>query len=242
MNWLNSPWVVGIGGGILSGLVVAWISRMLLSKREDRERQQKVQAANRELIFAIRPGISEGVLPSPGIVDALIESTGRRYGVNSWELYGPAEIAEELTKDVMDSSFLSAKAKFDYCERLIALRDKALEEEREMRREQEEAEKVVASSDRTAEVMSGALGLITLMMTLLGVLSAKDDIVTSLWNEKTRVLLPGLLSVLAVVLAMAVSFFKRRFSVRVEREKPAAESGEEREAKAKAADKSEGGA
>lgn len=238
MNWLNNPWVVGIGGGILSGLVVAWVSRMLLSKREDRERLQKVQAANRELIFAIRPGISEGVLPSPAIVDALIESTSRRYGVNSWELHGSVQLAEELTKDVMDSSFLSAKAKLDYCERLSALRDQALEKARELRKQEEEAVKVTSPSDRTAEVMSAALGFITLMMTMLAVLSAKEDIIIPPFNEKTRVLLPGLLSVFAVILAMMVSVFKRRFVDRVEKGKSIPEEGKEREAKA--VDKPEG--
>lgn len=121
MGWLSDPWVVGIGGGVLSGLVVALISRYLLGKRENREYVQKVIAANLELVYAIRSGIPEGTIPAREVVDALTNATARKYGVSATDLYGPAEIAEELTKEIMDSSFISSGKKAEYCTQLAAL-------------------------------------------------------------------------------------------------------------------------
>ncbi len=53
-------WAIGIGGGILSGLIVAYISRLIFSKRDNREYAQKILQANNEVLYAVRPGISEG--------------------------------------------------------------------------------------------------------------------------------------------------------------------------------------
>jgi hypothetical protein len=64
ISWLNNTWVVGIGGGILSGLFVTYISRFWLSKRDNKEYRQKITTANQEILYAVRPCISEDVLPT----------------------------------------------------------------------------------------------------------------------------------------------------------------------------------
>ncbi len=56
---INNPWTVAIGGGILSGLGVTIITRLFLEKKDDREILERVNAANKELIYAIRPCIAE---------------------------------------------------------------------------------------------------------------------------------------------------------------------------------------
>jgi hypothetical protein len=121
MSWYSNPWVVGVISGIPSGLLVNWVSRKLLGKREDREYLQKTLIANREVIYAIRPGISEGHIPTYEVLTALINATARRYGVEPEDLYTPKTISEELVKEVMDSSFLSSSQKTEYCNRLADL-------------------------------------------------------------------------------------------------------------------------
>jgi hypothetical protein len=121
VDWLNNAWVVGILSGIPSGLLVTLISRYLLGKREDREYLQKVLSANREVIYALRPHVSEGLVPASEVVDALIASTARRFGVTAGDLYSRREIAEDLIKEVMDSSFISASKKEEYCKLLTGL-------------------------------------------------------------------------------------------------------------------------
>jgi hypothetical protein len=122
LNWLNNAWVIGIGTSILSGLFVTWVARLFLSKKEDREYRQRIASANRDVIYAVRPGISEGTVPEVEILFALIEATARRHGVFSSDLYTPAQISEELIKEIMDTSFLSSSKKAEYCSQLRPLR------------------------------------------------------------------------------------------------------------------------
>jgi len=121
IDWFNNAWVVGILAGILSGLIVNYMSRLFLSKKESREYLQKVFSVNREVVYSIRPGISEGIIPKPETVEALIIATARKYLVNREDVYGPSEITQELTKEVMDSSFISSQLKQEYCDRLLSI-------------------------------------------------------------------------------------------------------------------------
>jgi hypothetical protein len=121
MNWLNNAWVVGIGTGVLSGLLVTWLLNLFISKKKDREYLQKISSANREITNSIRTGIPENNLPTREIVEALINSTARRYEVQPSELYQVKELSEELVKEVMDSSFLSPAKKIEYCAALLPL-------------------------------------------------------------------------------------------------------------------------
>lgn len=121
MEWLNGPWVVGIGGGVLSGILVSAIFRLFFSGKDSREYVQKLQSANREIIYALRPGIAEGHVPDWQAVQSLINATARKYAVDQSDLYDPTQIGEELTKEIMDSSFISANTKQEYCNQLDSL-------------------------------------------------------------------------------------------------------------------------
>lgn len=118
---MNNGWVIGTATGILSGLLVWWVTYQFLTKKEDREYRQKVIGANRDVIYAIRPGISEGQIPDREIVIALTNATARRYALPPSALYRPFEIVEELIKEIMDSSFISSSQKAQYCAQLAPL-------------------------------------------------------------------------------------------------------------------------
>jgi hypothetical protein len=122
VDLLNNAWFVGIAGGILSGLVVTIISRYFFSKRDSREYAQKIAAVNREIIYSIRSGISEGNIPSVDILESLITATCRKYGVNKEDVLHSEGIADELIKEVMDSSFITSSSKMEYCKNLLLLK------------------------------------------------------------------------------------------------------------------------
>src|SRR5579862_6751073 len=84
---LQNPWVVGIGGGIVSGALVAWLTHLVLAKGENKEYRGKVNNANREVIYAIRPGISEGNIPTVEVINSLVMATARRNSVSSDDMY-----------------------------------------------------------------------------------------------------------------------------------------------------------
>ena len=211
VDWFNNTWVVGILGGILSGLIVNYVSRLFLSKKENREYLQKIFSANREVIYSIRPGISEGVIPKPETVEALIIATARKYSVNREDVYGQAEITQELTKEVMDSSFISSQLKQEYCDRLLSIiPTKVLAEEAEKESTPIEVRIVSQQSrERTIDRMSMVLGVFTGLMSLVfamftitkdtGVLSKLSDSF-----EKTGVFLPLLVAMVALIMSVAV--------------------------------------
>jgi len=206
MNWLNNSWVVGIGGGILSGLVVTWISRYLLGKRENREYLQKVLGANRELIYTIRPGISEGVIPSQEVVVALINSTARKYSVSPGDLYGPPEIAEELTKEVMDSSFISSAKKAEHCSQLASLVQKVPSLIHEEPEPAKAAEKEQAASQTLSEYRRRTTTMISMMA---GILAATMTFMVSFMGISKNVIrgpfeivFPTVATLLTIVVTM----------------------------------------
>jgi hypothetical protein len=118
MSILSNPWFIGIGGGIVSGLLTALISRWIFSRRDNREYLQKTKLAHREILYAIRPGISEGDIPARETIEALVSATARKYAIDVKDLPGPHDLGQDLLKEVMDSSFISSKAKAEYCRHL----------------------------------------------------------------------------------------------------------------------------
>ena len=161
MEFFSNPWVVGIGGGLLSGLLVTLITRYLFSKRERREYLQKIATANNEIVYAIRPAIAEKVMPSTAMLDALFSATARKYSVDESDLYSKSSLANELIKEVMDNTFLSSQQKVEFCDLLSSLKA--------VKKEDKNIERVVeyitvnrgSSSDTSA-----MLGIVTATMAL----------------------------------------------------------------------------
>jgi len=118
----TNPWVVGIGGGTLSGLLVAWISRKLFSQKENKEYNQKVLSANQEVLYSLRPLISESVFPSVAVLNSLVSATSRKYKVDQNSMCTPSQFFDELIKEVMDSNFIPHEKKSEYSSHLINLK------------------------------------------------------------------------------------------------------------------------
>jgi hypothetical protein len=165
MEWFTNPWVIGIIGSIPGGLLVNSVTGRILGRRENREYLQKVIGANRDVVYAIRPGISEGQIPSAAVLTSLVNATARRYNVEASDLYTPAQIAEELVKEVMDSSFISSVQKSEYCARLAELGGSTRKEAAETATEQPKA--IVEYRQRLVSSVSMLLGLLTVTMTVM---------------------------------------------------------------------------
>ena len=226
MEIFNNPWTIGIGGGVLSGLIVTFISRFLLSRRDQREYIQKVLGANREVVYAVRPGISEGLVPTAEVLDGISEATARKFGVDRKDLHRPYEIAQELMKEVMDSSFISAKTKEEYCSRLVVLTIQTTTTP------PTEASSAAREGDirRSVGFQEYRSRMVAMMSMMMGVLAAIMTVVLALWEEGpllklainledtyTAILLPGLATVFAAALALYAMLFVRGLRDRLER-------------------------
>ncbi|MEQ8380515.1 hypothetical protein [Parvibaculum sp.] len=215
---LNNPWFIGIAGGILSGLIVTLVSRAIFSSRDNREHVQKIAAANKALIYTIRPGIAEGIIPSKDVIEALIASTARNSGLNTDDLLGAEEVAQELIKEVMDSSFINADMKQKYCQGLTAAYTQS-EPTSELSREIKLREARYRS--RTIQAVSGALGVMTATMSFFlafytsGGSAFEVGIVD--WRTASVIFLPVLSAVAATLAYFIVLRARRIVDARSER-------------------------
>lgn len=119
--WLN-PWLLTIASSIVSGLLVNYISRLIWSRRDNKELRQKIDVANSEIIYALRPSVAEGAMPSKAILEALINGTARKHSLKPENLMTINEFADSLVKEVMDSTFISHEQKIKFSNEVIKLK------------------------------------------------------------------------------------------------------------------------
>ena len=216
MEWINNPWIVGIGGGVLSGILVTVVSRVLLSRRDRREYIQKLLSANREVIYAIRPGISEGHVPDRRVVESLINATARKYIVDKTDLYNPTQVGEELTKEIMDSSFISANTKQQYCDQLGSLSLAPLQQRKEgvgVGEIQPTLKSDLAEyRSRMVTKMSMMLGIMSTLMTAVIVFSDGFGFgLADLKPESLKFLIPTVVALSTVIIAAILTILRREF-------------------------------
>ena len=206
MEILNNAWVVGIGGGILSGLIVTWISRIMFSKKENSIYVQNLQSANNEVIYALRPAISENKFPSVEIISALIEANSRKFKVKRQDMYNIKQLAEELTKEIMDTSFISYDKKDALFQHLVDLYNE--EEVIEIK------ENVIVRSDlEVQEYKKRLLNRVTIMLgfmtTIVFFMSTMFSYYNSIFNSiraQSFIVLPIYLFILMLVVLAIVLF------------------------------------
>lgn len=117
MNWMyifSNEWFVGIVCGIVSGIVVYWITSRIYSKKQNKEYQQRVKAANNEILYAIRPLVVDQTLPTVNVWNALINSTSKKYQVRTEDLYSVNTIKNDIITEVLENPFLSTEKKKEY--------------------------------------------------------------------------------------------------------------------------------
>lgn len=121
---LNNPWITGIGGGIVSSLIVFFVTKYLFSKKENREYVQKIRTANNEILYSIRPLIIEKKLPSVEILSAIRISIAKKYGIKQEDLYNDFSLSNDLITEIMGNSFLSSEQKLEFCDLLNQMKSK----------------------------------------------------------------------------------------------------------------------
>jgi hypothetical protein len=226
---LTNSWVVGIVGGVLSGLFVTWISRIIFSKKDNREYFQKILQANKEVIYAIRPTISEGEIPSQAIIESLISSNSIKYGIETQDMFSIEQICDRLIKEVMDSSFISSKVKTEYCQQLLQIKEEIIREK--VRREktvgnkngvQREITSLSAYQYRQRLVtnMTTLLGIMATLMTFLLTVFSKDDIFSSsiLFNKEYFILLPTIFVSFLILLMFSMLIVLTKFKKKLDKD------------------------
>lgn len=108
----------GIGGGIISGIIVFYITKWLMGKKDNSLYLRQIQSANLEVISILKPYIADNGLPNEKIMSAIIASTARKYNVEINELYQIQVFCEELIKEIVENVYVSSEKKKEYTDQL----------------------------------------------------------------------------------------------------------------------------
>ena len=177
IEFLNNPWTIGIGGGLISGIVVFLITSKIFSRKENKEYVQKIKMANKELLYSIRPLIVQEQLPTVEMMDSLLLATAKKYGLQLNDMYDEEDIADDLIKETLENPFINSQSKQKYCElanklKILGIED--IEEEEEARKEI-----IYINKEKTIskEFFSLTLAMVSMMAVLVSVFAAyrKDD-------------------------------------------------------------------
>lgn len=118
LAFLQNSWVVGIGGGIVSGIIVYFITNWLYKRKDNSKYLEQISLANMDIIQDLKPYVAERGLPDKEIVDAIIVSTARKHKVKSNELYSIRIICEELIREIVENIYVSSEKKQEFSKQL----------------------------------------------------------------------------------------------------------------------------
>lgn len=201
MEFFDNQWVIGIGGGVFSGLLVTLITRKFFASKDNREYWQRVKLANNEVVYAIKPFIVDGEVPDLHIIASMQSSTARKYGLDVSDMASLSDILEDLIKEIMDTSFISYVLKNQYCEKLSNLRP-SLSDEEFIETYKDRA--IVEYRQRVLTVFSTILGIFAGLVTMYtGIMASADE---SVIFAKVKIILPFFIALLMAYLALM--FFK----------------------------------
>jgi hypothetical protein len=182
---LNNSWVVGIGGGMISGFAVFLLSNVIITRRERKELRQQIRLANSEVIHATRPLIVEKVLPEAGLLNSILSSTAKKYGINRDDLYDVNCLSDDIINEIMNNPFLSSHQKVEYCMFVSRLKgDETVSTQTGGQQLPGGAEKDSFEDKRRRDI-SLILGAATFSSVLLSVLSSSLGVGTVTFSKET---------------------------------------------------------
>lgn len=120
---IANPWIVGIGGGVISSLIVFFITKFFLSKKENKEYDQKVRLATNEVVYAVRPLVIDKAIPANDVLAALRSAITVKYGVKVSDVIGIKQLVCILVLEILSNSFLNSSQKNEYCNLLMTMKD-----------------------------------------------------------------------------------------------------------------------
>lgn len=162
-NFFNNPWTVGIGGSIVSGIIVWFVTTKLLIRKVNTEYLRKIDQANNEILYSIRPSIAGKTFPSYNIVDAIRLATAKKYDIQEKEVISIGKLGNILIKEVMDNSFLSPEQKNDLCKELLTFQEPQKKKKESQKENNEQSKQKYYSTD----LLAMTLGIFTSIASLM---------------------------------------------------------------------------
>jgi hypothetical protein len=83
---------------------------------------KKLEVANNEMLYSIRPLLVEKKVPSKEILAAVRFSTAKKYGVLQTDLYDEFSMTSDLINETIANSFLTSDQKLEFCNLLQSIK------------------------------------------------------------------------------------------------------------------------
>ena len=206
---LSNGWFISIASSIISGLFVYFITSKVFSKKQNKEYFQKVNAANNEILYIIRPFIVDKNIPDYDVLSSLINSTSIKYQVNIKDLYTRERLEDDIIREVLGNPFLSSTAKTEYCSTIKSSLGIKVKKDEEITSEIREGTSITKRNSNSIHLMSMMMALISsaLLLIILSTFNFKEE---SLFNDKEIIaLIAGLMiTVLSLILSESDRFVK----------------------------------
>lgn len=117
-TFLKSIWNSEITAGIISGLIVFFVTKFIAKKAGKKEYNQQVKNANSCVINALKPYIADCGLPKKEVFKAIIDSTARKFGVSTEDMFSAEIFCEELIQEIITDVYVPSDKKEDYTKEL----------------------------------------------------------------------------------------------------------------------------
>jgi hypothetical protein len=108
--------------GLLFSLIVFLVTSYFFTKRDKTDYRKKIETANNEMLYSIRPLLVEKKVPSKDILVAVRFSTAKKYGVEQHDLYDEFSLTSDLINETIANVFLTSDEKLEFCNLLQAIK------------------------------------------------------------------------------------------------------------------------
>lgn len=207
---LDNPWIVGIAGGIISGFILIPISFKISSMLGRTEYFNKVSSANKEVRDLLKSIISENKLPSVEVIESLISSTSRKYGVKIDNMYSSGEVIDDLIREVYDTGFLSVEKKIESSEMLKGLKERVVKKKAEQKEENREYDGRKKELREKNTIYAVFLTMVTVMLTITVMFTARNSRLIAYDSSFYNTLLIMITTLLVTFTLLNVIFMKRK--------------------------------
>lgn len=123
-EFLQNAWVVGIGGGIISGIIVFFVTKYIADRKDNSGYLKTIDLANKEVINMLKPYISDKGLPDVNILNSILSATSRKYKIKVNEMQSISTICEELICEIISNIYVSNDKKEEYMNELEGYKSK----------------------------------------------------------------------------------------------------------------------
>jgi hypothetical protein len=151
----QNVWFIGLSGGVISSLIVKFVTKAILSKEMKVDYKQKVEMANNEIFSAIRPSIAENIFPPKEIIESILKATAKKYGIDKKDLYSINSLCDDLIKEIMENTILSLQQKSLFCDLVARYRNEP------HNKEKVNADIIFFRKNNITELFSSTIGLMT---------------------------------------------------------------------------------